>query len=54
MPAGPCFPNSGTERLVDGDNDDDDDDSDDDYIKLIRVLRKLRPKTRLSFRGYEN
>ena len=51
---GPCFPNSGTERLVDGDNDDDDDDSDDDYIKLIRVLRKLRPKTRLSFRGYEN
>ena len=44
MPPGPCFPNSGTERLVDGDNDDDDDDSDDDYIKLIRV-RKLRPKT---------
>ena len=31
MPPGPCFPNSGTERLVDGDNnDDDDDDSDDD------------------------
>ena len=54
MPPGPCFPNSGTERLVDGDNDDDDDDSGDDHIKLIRVLRKLRPKTRLSFRGYEN
>ena len=30
MPPGPCFPNSGTERLVDGDNDNDDDDSDDD------------------------
>ena len=24
MPPVPCFPNSGTERLVDGDNDDDD------------------------------
>ena len=30
MSSGPCFPNSGTERLVDGDNDNNDDDSDDD------------------------
>ena len=36
MPAGPCFPNSGTERLVDGDNDNDDDDSDGDDINLCQ------------------
>ena len=36
MPPGPCFPNSGTERLVDGDNDNDDDDSDDDDINLYQ------------------
>jgi len=26
MPPGPCFPYSGSERLVDGDHDSDDDD----------------------------
>ena len=31
-----CFPNSGTERLVDGDNDNDDDDSDGDDINLYQ------------------
>ena len=36
MPPGPCFPNSDTERLVDGDNDNDDDDSDDDDINLYQ------------------
>ena len=34
MPPGPCFPNSGTERLVDDDNDDD--DSVDDDINLYQ------------------
>ena len=36
MPQGPCFPNSGTERLFDGDDDNDDDDSDDDDINLYQ------------------
>ena len=45
MPPGPCFLNSGTERLVDGDNDnDDDDDSDDDDINLYQQKIMLHSK----------
>ena len=50
MPPGPCFPNSGTERLVDDDNDDGDNDNDDDdnvdddinlYQQKIMLVGKL-------------
>ena len=43
MPPGPCFPNSSTERLFDGDNDDD--DSDDDDINLYQQENYVRWQT---------
>ena len=49
MPPGPCFPNSGTERLVDDDNDNDDDDSDDDDINIICINRKIMLDGKLVF-----
>ena len=47
MPAGPCFPNSGTERLVDGDNDNDDDDinlyQQENYVEWQTCFLKCYP-----------